>query len=388
MNAAVDPAAPLRATFSRGRRRLADEAEDLLLTVIVPVPLPRRRPPKDDVGTRLPARFVVELTRDEVRVLEEYGAGVVETWRRGSVRVFVHCMDEVEVVLDLRWPTGNRAGRIRAEPTRQAREVAELLASDTRVADGVDREGDAELRRLVARTLSDQRAIECQAAVGILSRLLGVQERPLVVVAAERRMGSGIAVLTDRRLLWGSAGRKDPLILAREEITAARCDTTSGWTTLLVECSEDRRVTLGGCDPPRAAESIAAAINPEPPAPEPPGALDALLAADPDESARVLIGRQLERVRQLLLEGERPNAFNIALRGSRIGVLVVTDRRVLWAGRKGEPLTIARGDIRGVELTKRRVGMRLELELEGATSERFDAVDPAERAQRIVAALE
>lgn len=101
-----------------------------------------------------------------------------------------------------------------------------------------------------------------------------------------------------------------------------------------------------------------------------------------------LIGRQLERVRELLLDGERPVAFTCAVRGSRLGALVVTDRRVLWAGKKAGPIVIERDALRGTRVTPRRMATSLELEIAGDDDVRFDAVEPAARTLLIVAALE
>lgn len=361
---------------------------DVVLDSTIGLPLPRRRSPGDDVGTALPPRFVIEVTSDEVRVLDGAGDDKVDCWPRGGVAAYIHSMDEVEVEVELRWPDGDRAGRILAETSPEAREVAELLASDTRVARGADRAGDATLRRLVTATLSDEGRMERQNAIADLSRLLGEGERPLVTAAAERGMSSGIVLLTDRRLLWCSIGRKQPLILPREEICAARCEAVARWTQLIIERSADRRVTLDGVDPQSAGEAIAGALTPEPVEPAPPDMLDVLLADEPDEEATALIGKQLERVRELLLDGERPAAFTLACRGTRLGALVVTDRRVLWASKKGEPIVIERERISGVQRSKRFTVISLELELHGGEKERFDAVEPPARAGLILTALE
>lgn len=90
-----------------------------------------------------------------------------------------------------------------------------------------------------------------------------------------------------------------------------------------------RRVNLGGFDSPEPTQAIAAAVNPAAPAPAAP---DALFADEPDEDATVLIEKQLERVCERLLAAQRPLAFTMA-------------------------------------------------------AERFDALDPPARGERIVAAL-
>ena len=389
--ATIDPELPVRAAFRRGRPRFADDAgeflRDVLIDVALPVPIPRRRAPRDDPGTQLPARFVIELTNDAVTVLAEDGAEVIESWTRGAVTAYVESMDDNEVEVYLRWPDALRAGRILADMMPASRLVAELLASDTRVREGVDRGGDAELRGLVSGTLSAERLIDRQAGVGVLSRLLRGGERPLVVAAAERGMGSGLVLLTDSRVLWASIGRRDALVLAREEIDAAHCETTSGWTELTISYGGERH-RLGGIDPPEAGYEIAAATAPAPAPPPVPDALDELLAAEPDGEAALVIGRQLERVRELLLDDERPTAFALAARGVKLGALVVTDRRLLWAGRKGEPFVVARDDVRAAVVTHGRMTTTLELELADAPNLRLDAVDPGARADLIVAALE
>ena len=383
---------PVRAPFRRGRPTFGAEAEhllkDVLLDVAIPLPIPHGRGPRDDAGTGLPARFVIEVRDAEVCVLGEGGGETVERWPRGAVTAYVRTMDESEVELVLRWPGGERAGRILADATAQARAVAELLSADTRVQGGADRAGDEQLRRLVRETLSEPVRIERQAAVGVLAQALQHGERPLLAAAADRGMGYGLLLLTDRRLLWGSIGRRDPLVLAREEITAARCETlVRDYTTLAIERTTGRRVVLDAINPAQAGEAIAATLTAARPAPDLPDGLDALVTADPDEAAATLIGRQLERVRALLLDGERPEAFACALRGSRLGALVVTDRRVLWAGRKAAPIVIERGDVRATRVTPRRIATSLEIEIECGDDVRFDAVEPAARAALIVAAL-
>lgn len=388
-----DDALPVRAAFRRGRPRFSDEAgemlKDVLIDVAIPVPIPRRRAPRDDPGTQLPPRFVIELTADSVRVLGEDGATAVESWPRGAVTAYVESMDDREIEVALRWPDAHRAGRILADMTREARAVAELLAADTRVREGVDRRGDAELRGLVSRTLSEKRLIERQAAVGVLSRLLRDGERPLVVASAERGMGSGLVLLTDTRVLWASIGRRDAIVLRREQIDAAVCETLPGWTELTIRYGGEHDVRLGGIDPPEAAEAIAAATAPAPVPPAAPDAIDELLAAEPDDRAAIVIGKhRLDRVRELLLDGERPVAFAPAARGLKLGALVVTDRRVLWVARKGEPFVVARDDVRGAAVTRGRMGTTLELEFADAPGLRLDAIDPGERAELIVAALE
>ncbi|HVF78264.1 MAG TPA: hypothetical protein VNA28_08190 [Solirubrobacteraceae bacterium] len=93
-------------------------------------------------------RKVIELTDESVRILAEDGATEVERWPRGAVTAYVASMDDREIERALRWPDTNRAGRILDDISRAARAVVVQLAADTRVAEGVDQRGDAELRAL------------------------------------------------------------------------------------------------------------------------------------------------------------------------------------------------------------------------------------------------
>jgi MoxR-like ATPase len=88
-------------------------------------------------------------------VIEEGGAAIVERWCRGAVCAVLHRIDEEELILDLRWPGSTRGGRVAAESSAEAREVAELLARDTRARRGVDAEAGAAFSELVTATLPD-----------------------------------------------------------------------------------------------------------------------------------------------------------------------------------------------------------------------------------------
>lgn len=391
MNSVPDPALPTRAPFRRGRPPFAEEAEEFLVdllrgTVLLPLPLPRNPAPDDDAGSALPPRFVIELTAGEVRVLDEAGDALVESWPRGHVAAHVVVMDENEVVVHLRWPAGGRAGRILTETTGQSRAVAELLAADTRVAKGSDPHANAELRRLVFATLSEEEAMWRRPAMTGLSRLLWEGEWPLMAAAAANGLSSGLVLLTDRALRWCSDGRKAPLVVSREDVTGARSEVLARDMSLYVERSTGRTVNLGAVSPPEIAEAIAAALAPAPVAPD---ALDALLANEADESAALMIERQLERVREALADGERPLAFTMAMRATKVGALVVTDQRVLWAAKKGEPISIELERVLGTTQSRKRfAGAVVEIEL--ADGERLlpDSIQPAERSDLIVAALE
>jgi hypothetical protein len=386
-----DRAVPVRAPFRRGRPPFALEAEELLVDVLrgtVGLPLPRRPAPEDDAGTALPARFVVELTADEVRVLDESGDAVVERWPRGHVAAYVVCMDEYEIGIHLRWPDGARAGRVLAEPTPQTREVAELLAADTRAATGVDPLADAELRRLVSAMLSEEDAMLLRPAMTGLSRLLWEDERPLLLAGAGRGLSEGLVLLTDRALRWCAAGRKAPLVISREEITGARSEVVAQSMYLAVERSSGKTVTLSLISPPEIAEAIAAALAPADSAAA--DAFDELLSREPDETATVLIEKQLKRLRGVLADDERPVAFAFAMRATKIGALLVTDRRVLWAAKKGEPISIELERVVGTTESSARYADTavLEIELSDGDLLRLDSILPPERAGLIVAALE
>ncbi len=382
-----DPASTPRAAFTRGRRPLADGAADLLTDLVldstVGFPLPRGPRPSDDEGSGLPPRFVVEVADLEVRVLDDGGEGLVESWPRGTVTAHVHSLDEDEIVLALRWPGGERAGRIMGAATPEARRVAELLAADTRAQRGADREGDARLRRLAVEALPDELLTDQHAALAELALLLREGERPLVVAGAWRGMRTGLVLLTGDALHWASGARREPLLLAREEIASAAVDMYRDTAAeLSLERRAARRVTLDLVEPVDAAHAIARELVPSSPDP-----LDALLA-EADEDAKLLVAKPLERVRDLLAPDERPLAFTRALRGTRVGALVVTDRRLLWVGRRAEPLEVERASIRAVRTRDRRFKVT-ELELDhgdGATL-RFDSIEPPARAALIVDAL-
>jgi hypothetical protein len=378
---------PVRARFARGPRPF--DAEEFLVDAVlhttVPVPVPRRRRPDEDMGTELPPSFFLEVDHDEVRVIEDGGGAVVESWGRGAVHAVVHRNDEDELVLELRWPGSTRGGRVTAESGAEAREVAELLARDTRARRGVDAEADAAFGELVTATLPDPLRLERHRAVAGLAHLLERGERPMIVAGAARGLSDGIVLLTDRAVRWWSGGRRSPVVLPRGEIRTGRTETVAGYMDLVLEPYLGRAVRLQTVDPADRAKAIAMALRrgPEDPADR----LDALLAREPNDAVAHTIRKQLARARKLIRDGERPTAFAAALRGAKRGALLVTDQRVLWVAAKGEPISIDRDLIEAVEPVRKLIVTRLDLRLAGGESERFDAIEPRDRAALIVGAL-
>lgn len=376
---------PVRAPFARGPRPF--DAERLLIDVAlettVGMPLPRPRRPDEDTGTELPPTFFLEVGHDEVRVIEDGGAAIVERWARGAVHAVLHRIDEEELVLDLRWPGSARGGRVAAESSAEARHVAELLARDTRARRGVDAESDAAFSELVTATLPDPIRVERHRAVAGLPQLLERGERPLIVAGAFRGFSDGIILLTDRAVRWWSGGRRSPVVLPREEIRASRTETVAGEPELVLEPYLGRAVRLHGVEPPDRAAAIAATLGQD----QAEDALDALLAREPNDAVAHTIRRQLARARKLISDGERPMAFAVALRGVTRGALLATDQRLLWVAAKGEPISIDRELIVGVEPVRKLVVTRLEVSLAGGESECFDAIEPRDRAALIAGAL-
>ena len=258
-----------------------------------------------------------------------------------------------------------------------------MLAQDTRLAHGLDEEADAAFTRLAAETLPDALRLERGTALRGVAVMLQPGERPLVVAGADRGLSSGVALLTDRALLWWAGGRKASLAIAREEIAAAAVERD---VELVVEDLGGRRFSLGDLDPPERAKEIAAllvAALPEPAAAHP---FDLLVEATGEKDTWP-IRHDLEAVRELWEDGELGLALAIGIVGSRRGALVVTDRRLLWVSRKAEPIVLDRAELAAGELKRRLTLTRIELTLAGGAQHRIDAVEPADRAAEILAAL-
>ncbi len=298
------------------------------------------------------------------------------------VDAWVHRMDEDEVVLELRWPGGARLGRIVGDQSPEAREVAELLASDARARRGVDPEADAALRRLTGEILTDELRRERNSALAEQAGLLQRGERPQVVAGAARGLSDGILLLTDGALRWCSGGRRRPLMLPRHEIESAVLETSGGLTELVIRRVEGRTLRLGGLEPPDAGPVIVAALEATNTGKH---SVDELLERTPGLSWGA--GKQIERVKELMHEDERAHFVALAQRVLRVGLLVVTEERLLWASRKGEPLVAERAAIVHTASTPLRIGARLDLALESGLNERFDGIEPSERAVEIAAAL-
>jgi hypothetical protein len=377
----------VRARFARGPRPFEPEEAlvDVGLRTTVGVPLPRPRRPDDDTGTELPPRFFLEVDDDEVRVIEDGGAAIVESWARGAVNAVIHRIDEDELVLTLRWPGSTRGGRVVAESSAEAREVAELLARDTRARRGVDAEADAALSELVSATLPDSLRLERRRAVAGVAHLLEPGERPLTVAGAARGFSDGIVLLTDRAVRWWSGGRRSPVVLPREEIRTGSTDTVAGDMDLVLEPYSGRAVRVQAVEPPDRAEAIATALRSDPERSAEP--LDALLAKEPNDALAHTIRGQLARARKLIREGEHPMAFAVALRGTTRGALLVTDQRLFWVAAKGEPISMDRALIEAVEPVRKLIVTRLDVSLTDGESERFDAIEPRDRATLIAGAL-
>lgn len=286
-------------------------------------------------------------------------------------------------MLELRWPGSTRGGRVAAESSAEARQVAELLARDTRVRRGVDAEADAAFSELVTATLPDPIRVERHRAVAGLAQLLERGERPLIVAGALRGFSGGVILLTDRAVRWWSGGRRSPVVLPREEIRTGRTEIVAGAPELVLEPYLGRAVRLHTVEPPDRAAAIATTLGQDPRA----KALDALLEREPNDAVSHTVRRQLARARKLIREGERPMAFAVAIRGATRGALLATDQRLLWVAAKGEPISIDRELIEAAQPVRRLPVTRLDVSLAGGESERFDAIEPRDRAALIAGAL-
>jgi hypothetical protein len=96
---------------------------------------------------------------------------------------------------------------------------------------------------------------------------------------------------------------------------------------------------------------------------------------------------ELELVRELWEDGEAGELLAIGYVGAKSGALVLTDRRLLWASRKAEPLTFPRDAIAGATAKRSLGATRLDVALRDGGAQRFDVVQPRERAEAVAAAL-
>jgi hypothetical protein len=351
----TDP--PLRASFTRVTGidpvRIAVEA-----TVGVPVPLPPRRS----------TRVMLENDGTETRLLDADG-GVTDAWPRGAVDARVLEYDAKVVELELRSP--ERRLRLRGAATPEAIEIAERLAQDTRIAAGTDAQADAALRELAEATLTLALRTDYHAELRAVSALLAPGERPLALAGAMRGLSDGIVLLTDRMLGWWGGGRKAALVIPRDAIRAAAVAEPG---ELRVD-HEGGTATLAAFQPAeRAAELLALLDLPAP------AGVDALAAGD-DEAEQ--LQRELELIRALWEEGERGELLATGYVGARHGALVLTDRRLLWASRKAEPLVWERAAIAAITAKRSLGATRVDITLRDGGTHRFDIVQPRERAEAL-----
>jgi hypothetical protein len=333
----------------------------------VPVPLPPRRS----------SRLTLEVDATEGRVLDADDR-VLSAWSRGAVDARVRELNDRFVELQLRGPGADH--RLRGAATEAAVAIAERLAHDTRVAHGTDAEADVALRALAEATLPPAVRTEYHAALHAVAALLAPGERPVALAGAMRGLSDGIVLVTDRALGWWGGGRKAALVVPREEITS-------------VELADARELRVGHGDgttvlalvePPGRAAELAALLAAD--LPEPAG-IDALVAAEPDEGVVWQLRRELELARELWQDGEAGELLAIGYVGGTHGAIVLTDRRLLWASRKAEPLTFARDAIAGATAKRSLGATRLDVALRDGGAQRFDVVQPRGRAEALAAAL-
>jgi hypothetical protein len=378
--AAPESSLPVRASFRRGPREF--DAGEIALDALVGLPVPRPRRPAKNTGTKLPSRFMLEVNPSEVRVLDERGEAELETWPRGAVDARIQLLDERELRLELRWRDSLRGGLIVAEKSPEARQVANLLVEDTRVRRGAPADAAAALRRLVAEALPERIQTSLHQACSAIAMLMRDGEEPLLVASAMHGWSNGIAVLTDQALLWWAGGRKDPVVLPRDQVrSAAATEHHRGEVELNVQPRTGKDLVLHLIEPPDRGAELALALNPRA------DALDDFLAQERDGSVFLSLRDRLEPVRPLLADGERIVTYAGAMRNTTTGALLVTDRRLLWVAGKGSPFEIDRAEIDGAEATRGLIFTRVDLELRGGRRERFEAIDPRDRADDIVAAL-
>jgi len=191
----------------------------------------------------------------------------------------------------------------------------------------------------------------------------------------------GIVLVTDRGLRWCSGRRKGPLAFPRDAIRGAAREVVSGIVELTVLTRTEKDVRLSCIEPRERGAELASALNPRA------DALDALLAEEEDGSVRLQVSDELDLARGLLKDGERPTAYAGALRGVRGGALVVTEQRLLWVAKKGEPVVIEREDIEAARVRRRLISTGLELRRTDGRDEPFEGIMPRDRAASILAAL-
>jgi hypothetical protein len=374
---------PIRAPFRRGPRPFdaGELAIDVVLDSTVGFPLPRPKRPDEDLGAELPPRFVLEVGAEEVFVLDDGGEAVVERWPRGSVDARIDLLDDKELWLELQWPRSMRSGRIVADTSRAVLDLAGLLIEDTLVQRGAPREPGAALRRLAAETLPEETQLERHKAISGVATMLRAEERPLLVAAAARGWSDGIVVLTDRALHWWAGGRKDPLVLPRDRVRSAGSQPVAGSVELTVQPREGKDILLSSIEPQERSAELASALNPRA------DALDELLAGEGDGTAFLLLRDRLDLVRPLLDDGERAVAYAGAMRNVTSGALVVTDRRIVWAAKKGAPVEIDRAEIGDARIRRGLVVTDIRLDLDDGREEHFHAIEPRDRAAAIAGAL-
>ena len=137
--------------------------------------------------------------------------------------------------------------------------------------------------------------------------------------------------------------------------------------------------------PAGRAEEIAAVLRAALPPAAPPSGLDVALAAD--EDLAWLVRRDVETLQALWEDGEEVRVLALAFAGGRRGAVVLTDRRLLWGSRKADPIAIPCHAVSAVELHRRLGAQRLDLTLADGTLQRFDGVEPRDRAVAIRDAL-
>ncbi|MDP9384616.1 MAG: insulinase family protein [Actinomycetota bacterium] len=104
---------------------------------------------------------------------------------------------------------------------------------------------------------------------------------------------------------------------------------------------------------------------------------------------RWTVADELDLLLEVLHDGEQPRLMAEATRGIRTGLLVQTDRRLLFlfkGMRNEEFLDVALGDVAGVESSSRPWGSRLRVTGRGERLE-FSSIVPRERAAEIAGAL-
>jgi hypothetical protein len=191
----------------------------------------------------------------------------------------------------------------------------------------------------------------------------------------------------DEGVMWQNGG--PPVVIPADEVVAV-IEESDGALSVVGADGGYVQVDPATMRDPAAVTEAIKRLSPGPVIPSDdaaPGAVKRL--AEEKLSRRWTVSEELELLPDVLEPGEHALTLAEAARGMRSGLLVLTNRRLLFlsAGlRKQELLRFARGDIRTIKRHRKLLGSELHVELADDTLE-FSDVRPSERLDEIVTAF-